>query len=102
LKQAASIPASASPSQEVVFAKPKSAGARLNLGRAGLTRRNVKVSYKQIAIALATVVFASPIYTHTAKSRMAVGPLVMKHQLESDLLKQQTATSEWVATLLAR
>ena len=102
LKQAASIQVSASPSQEIVFAKPKSAGARLNLGRAGLTRRNVKVSYKQIAIALATVVFASPIYTHTAKSRMAVGPLVMKHQLESDLLKQQTATSEWVATLLAR
>jgi hypothetical protein len=103
LKPVAAIQVSASPSQEVVFAKPKSAGARLNLGRAGLTRRNVKVSYKQIAIALATVVFASPIYTHTSKSRMAVGPLVMKHQLGSDLLKQrQIETSEWVATLLAR
>jgi hypothetical protein len=102
-KQAAAIQVSAFPSQEVVFAKPKSAGTRLNLGRAGLTRRNVKVSYKQIAIALVTVVFASPIYTHTSKSRMAVGPLVMKHQLGSDLLKQRkTETSEWVATLLAR
>lgn len=102
-KQGASVQVSASSSQEVVFAKPKSAGARLNLGRAGLMRRSLKVSYKQIAIALATVAFASPIYTHTAKSRMAVGPLVMKHQLGSDLLKQrQTETSEWVATLLAR
>ncbi|WP_353133728.1 hypothetical protein [Limnohabitans sp.] len=102
-KQGASVQVSASSSQEVVFAKPKSAGTRLNLGRADLMRRSLKVSYKQIAIALATVVFASPIYTHTAKSRMAVGPLVMKHQLGSDLLKQrQTESSEWVATLLAR
>lgn len=103
LKQGASVQVSASSSQKVVFAKPKSAGTRLNLGRADLMRRSLKVSYKQIAIALATVVFASPIYTHTAKSRMAVGPLVMKHQLGSDLLKQrQTESSEWVATLLAR
>jgi hypothetical protein len=103
LKQGVSSQLRASPSQEAVFSKPKSAGTRLNLSHGGLTRRSLKVSYKQVAIALATVVFASPIYTHTAKSRMAAGPLVMKHQIGSDLLNQrQTETSEWVATLLAR
>jgi ABC-type Zn2+ transport system substrate-binding protein/surface adhesin len=76
---------------------------RLNLGSAGLTRRGLKVTYKQIAIALVTVVFASPIYTHSVKSRVSTGSLVKMEQLSPELVTQRQASGyEWVATLLAR
>ena len=103
LEQVASSQVRASSRQGVVFAKPKSVGMRLNLGSAGLTRRGLKVSFKQIAIALVTVVFASPIYTHSAKSRVSAGSLVKMEQLAPELMKQRQALDyEWVATLLAR
>ena len=75
----------------VVFAKPKSADLRIYSGNASLTQRRFKVTYKQIAVALATVAFASPIYTQSAKSRVATGPLVMMHQLAPELLEQRQA-----------
>ena len=103
LKRTASSQVRASSRQGIVFAKPKSAGMRLKLGTAGLMQRGFKVSYKQIAIALVTVVFASPIYTHSAKSRVSAGPLVKMEQLAPELMKQRQAVDdEWVATLLAR
>lgn len=77
--------------QDVVFAKPEQLGFWMFLGNASLTQRSFKVPYKQIAIALATVVFASPIYTQSAKSRAAAGPLVMLHHPAPDLLEQRQA-----------
>ena len=103
LEQAAPSQVRASSRPAIVFAKPKSAGMRLNLGSAGLTRRGLKVTYKQIAIALVTVVFASPIYTHSVKSRVSTGSLVKMEQLSPELVTQRQASGyEWVATLLAR
>ncbi len=103
LEQAAPSQVRASSRPAIVFAKPKSAGMRLNLGSAGLTRRGLKVTYKQIAIALVTVVFASPIYTHSVKSRVSTGSLVKMEQLSPELVAQRQASGyEWVATLLAR
>jgi uncharacterized tellurite resistance protein B-like protein len=103
VEQAAPSQVRASSRPAIVFAKPKSAGMRLNLGSAGLTRRGLKVTYKQIAIALVTVVFASPIYTHSVKSRVSTGPLVKMEQLSPELVTQRQASGyEWVATLLAR
>jgi hypothetical protein len=81
----------AASSQDLIFAKPQSAGLRMYLGKASLTQRSFKVPYKQIAVALATVVFASPIYTQSTKSRVAVGPLVMLHQAAPELLEQRQA-----------
>jgi hypothetical protein len=45
-----------------------------------------------MAVALVTVVFASPIYTQPAKSRLAAGPLVTVHQLAPELLEQRQAS----------
>jgi uncharacterized tellurite resistance protein B-like protein len=91
VKQAASSQVGATSPQDLVFAKPKSAVLRLSLGHASGMQRRLKVSYKQIAIALVTVVFASPTYTHPAKSRALVGPLVMLHQQAPELLEQRQA-----------
>ena len=77
--------------QDLIFAKPKSAGLRMYLGKASLTQRSFKVPYKQIAVALATVVFASPIYTQSVRGRAAAGPLVMLHQSAPEMLEQQQA-----------
>ena len=85
-KQGASAQKSGMSRQDVVLATPESVGLRMYLGHASLTQRSFKVPYKQIAVALATVVFASPIYTQSATSRVVTGPLVMMHQLPPDLL----------------
>jgi uncharacterized tellurite resistance protein B-like protein len=88
---AESTKVSASSRPGVLFAKPASAGLRLYRGQASLTQRKLKVPYKQMAVALVTVVFASPIYTQPAKSRLAAGPLVTVHQLAPELLEQRQA-----------
>jgi len=94
---------SGSPSrQELVFTPPVPPGLRLYRGMASLAPRGLKLSYKQVAIALTTVVFASPLYTHSEKSRAVAGPLVMKQQRAPDVIKQpQTLEAGWVTTSLA-
>ena len=54
-------------------------------------QRGFNVTYKQIAVALATLAFASPIYTQSTKSRVAVGSLVTVQQLAPELLEQRQA-----------
>jgi uncharacterized tellurite resistance protein B-like protein len=83
----------ASLSQDLVFPAPQPAGLRLYFGQASLMQRGFNVTYKQIAVALATLVFASPIYTQSTKSRLAVGALVTMHQVAPDLLEQQALES---------
>lgn len=85
------LTANVSSPKELVFAKPKSPSLRQPPGHASGMPRNFKVSFKQIAIAFATVVFASPIYTQSAKSRASAGPLVMMHQFAPELLEQRQA-----------
>jgi len=81
----------ASFSQDIVFPAPQPAGLRLYRGQASLMQRGFRVAYKQIAVALVTLVFASPIYTQSTKSRLAVGALVLMHQHAPDLLEQRQA-----------
>ena len=90
-EQGATRLVSATSRQDVVFAKPKRPSFGMYLGNASLAQRNFKVPYKQIAIALATVVFASPIYTQSTKSRVTAGPLVMLYQLAPELIEQRQA-----------
>jgi hypothetical protein len=78
-------------SQDIVFPAPQPAGLRLYLGQASLMQRGFNVTYKQIAVALATLAFASPIYTQSTKSRVAVGSLVTVQQLAPELLEQRQA-----------
>jgi uncharacterized tellurite resistance protein B-like protein len=54
-----------------------SAEDRLLRGSAQLSKRRFVMPYKQIALALAAMVFASPIYTRPAQGRISSGPLVM-------------------------
>jgi uncharacterized tellurite resistance protein B-like protein len=61
-----------------------SAEDHLLRGSAQLSKRRFAMPYKQIALALAAMVFASPIYTRPAQGRMSSGPLVMIDQSESD------------------
>jgi hypothetical protein len=82
---------SASSRPDALFAKPESAGLRLYRSQASLTQRKLKVPYKQMAVALLTVVFASPIYTQPAKSRVVAGPLVAVHQLAPEMFEQRQA-----------
>jgi uncharacterized tellurite resistance protein B-like protein len=91
LKQGALRQVSATSRQDLLFAKPERPSLRMYLGNAELTQRSFKVPYKQIAVALATVVFASPIYTQSTKSRVTAGPLVMLHQAAPELLEQRQA-----------
>ncbi len=56
---------------------PKSTGHRFYDGKARLIKPRFVMPYKQIALALAAMVFASPIYTRPAQGRMSTGPLVM-------------------------
>jgi uncharacterized tellurite resistance protein B-like protein len=86
-------------SQGIVFPAPQPAGLRLYRGQASLMQRGFKVTYKQIAVALATLVFASPIYTQSTKSRLAVGSLVMLHQHAPELLEQHQALESGMADL---
>lgn len=55
---------------------------RLLRGSAQLSKRRFVMPYKQIALALAAMVFASPIYTRPAQGRISTGPLVMIDQSE--------------------
>jgi hypothetical protein len=57
---------------------------RLLRGSAQLSKRRFVMPYKQIALALAAMVFASPIYTRPAQGRISSGPLVMIDQSESE------------------
>jgi uncharacterized tellurite resistance protein B-like protein len=56
---------------------PKSTGHRFYDGKARLIKPRFVMPYKQIALALAAMVFASPIYTRPAQGRISSGPLVM-------------------------
>jgi hypothetical protein len=62
----------------------KSIGLRLYDGNARLIKPRFVMPYKQIALALVAMVFASPIYTRPAQGRMSTGPLVMIDRSESD------------------
>jgi hypothetical protein len=62
----------------------KSTGLRLYDGNARLIKPRFVMPYKQIALALVAMVFASPIYTRPAQGRMSTGPLVMIDRSESD------------------
>jgi len=84
-------------SQGIVFSASQPAGLRLYRGQASLMQRSFNVAYKQIVVALATLVFASPIYTQSTKSRVAVGALVMLHQLAPELLDQRQAMESAMA-----
>lgn len=68
-------------------APPRSAtSTRLRLydGNVRLIKPRFVMPYKQIALALVAMVFASPIYTRPAQGRMSTGPLVMIDRSESD------------------
>jgi uncharacterized tellurite resistance protein B-like protein len=56
-------------------------GLRLYRGDAALMTRQFVFPYKQVAVALVAIVFATPIYTRPAQCRDVVGPLVMLHEL---------------------
>jgi hypothetical protein len=68
-----------------------SAGLRLYSGQATLITRQFVFPYKQVAVALAAIVFATPIYTRSAQSREVTGPLVMQHERMTELLEHQQA-----------
>jgi hypothetical protein len=75
-----------------------SADDRLLRGSAQLSKRRFVMPYKQIALALAAMVFASPIYTRPAQGRISSGPLVMIDQSESDGFRP-TLHAERIASL---
>ncbi|WP_310613063.1 hypothetical protein [Limnohabitans sp.] len=87
----------ASLSQGSLFPASQPAGLRLYRGHASLMQRSFNIAYKQIAVALATLVFASPIYTQSTKSRASVGPLVMMHQLVPELFEHRQALESGMA-----
>ena len=68
-----------------------SAGLRLFSGEASLITRQFVFPYKQVAVALAAIVFATPIYTRPAQSRDVAGPLIMLHEFKSELSEHQQA-----------
>ncbi len=57
---------------------------RSHQSHARLSKPRFVMPYKQIALALAAMVFASPIYTRPAQGRVSSGPLVMIPQPEPD------------------
>ncbi len=66
-------------------------GLRLYRGDAALMTRQFVFPYKQVAVALVAIVFATPIYTRPAQSRDVVGPLVMLHKPAPELREHQQA-----------
>jgi hypothetical protein len=76
-----------------------SAGLRLYSGEATLIARPFVFPYKQVAVALAAIVFATPIYTRPAQSREVVGPLVMLHEFKPELREHQQALDTELADL---
>lgn len=65
-------------------------GLRLFSGDGKLIAHPFGFPYKQVAVALATIVFATPIYTRPAQSREVVGPLVVLRVPASDLSVDHT------------
>ena len=76
-----------------------SAGLRLYSGDASLITRPFVFPYKQVAVALAAIVFATPIYTRPAQSRGVAGPLVMLQERTPDVLEHQHALDTELADL---
>jgi hypothetical protein len=76
-----------------------SVGLRLYRGEASLITRKFVFPYKQVAVALAAIVFATPIYTRPAQSREVAGPLVMLQEPASDVLEHQHALDTELADL---
>ncbi len=76
-----------------------SAGLRLYSGEATLITRPFIFPYKQVAVALAAIVFATPIYTRPAQSRGVVGPLVVLQERAPDVLEHQHALDTALADL---
>ncbi len=74
-------------------------GLRLYRGDAELITRQFVFPYKQVAVALAAIVFATPIYTRPAQSREVVGPLVMLQGLAPELHEHQQALDAELADL---
>lgn len=66
-------------------------GLQLYRGDATLMMRQFVFPYKQVAVALVAIVFATPIYTRPAQSRDVVGPLVMLHESAPELREHQQA-----------
>lgn len=75
------------------------AGLRLYRGNANFVSRQFVFPYKQVAVALAAMVFATPIYTRPAQSRGVAGPLVMLQERAPDMLEHQHALDTKLADL---
>jgi uncharacterized tellurite resistance protein B-like protein len=75
------------------------AGLRLYRGDANSMSRQFVFPYKQVAVALAAMVFATPIYTRPAQSRGVAGPLVMLQERAPDMLEHQHALDTELADL---
>ena len=75
------------------------AGLRLYRGNADLMSRPFVFPYKQVAVALAAMVFATPIYTRPAQSRWVAGPLVMLQERAPNMLAHQHALDTELADL---
>jgi len=76
-----------------------SVGLRLYRGEGSLITRQFVFPYKQVAVALAAIVFATPIYTRPAQSRGVAGPLVMLQERAPDVLEHQHALDTELADL---
>jgi uncharacterized tellurite resistance protein B-like protein len=75
------------------------ASLRLYRGGAALTSRPFVFPFKQVAVALAALVFAAPIYTRPVQGQVVVGPLVMLHERAFELREHQQALEVELAEL---
>jgi hypothetical protein len=75
------------------------AGLRFYRGDADLMSRQFVFPYKQVAVALAAIVFATPIYTRPAQGREVVGPLVLLQERAPELQGHQHALDTELADL---
>lgn len=73
-----------SPPKAIHLHIKKSTGHRRLDGKARSSKPRFVMPYKQIALALVAMVFASPIYTRPTQGRISSGPLVMIDRTESD------------------
>jgi uncharacterized tellurite resistance protein B-like protein len=69
------------------------------IGNVSLITRQFVFPYKQVAVALAAIVFATPIYTRPAQHREVAGPLVMLHEFAPQLREHQQALDTELADL---
>jgi uncharacterized tellurite resistance protein B-like protein len=74
-------------------------GLRLYRGDAELSTRPFVFPYKQVAVALVAIVFATPIYTRPAQNREVVGPLVMLQEHVTELPEHQQALDSGLVEL---